>query len=146
MALGTDFNKNVLAQGGLGLYYVAAATGSFHGFVFWMNFGFHVVSSQLMSLQRPAFAAAPHRLYLPESVEYLRHIGPGACILTEKGKDASSCSGRSAEGRDAVRFERCRLSGLRTQLAMILHNLFHDLAKQFGNQNRIQIMLLTQGA
>ena len=45
MALRTYFNKNVLAQSGLGLDYIATATSSFHGFVFWMNSGFHDISS-----------------------------------------------------------------------------------------------------
>ena len=45
MALRTYFNKNVLAQSGLGLDYIATATRSFHGFVFWVNSGFHNISS-----------------------------------------------------------------------------------------------------
>jgi len=77
MTLGAYIDADVFTQRRLGFDDIAAAAGSLHWPVGWMDFRFHVISSQLMS---------PHRI----QTESMHHIcffllAPGAAVSPDLG-------------------------------------------------------------
>ena len=89
VTLRTYFNENVFTQRGLGFDHVATATGSLDWAVGWMDVWFHDFSSQWMSPHRIQTDSMHHICFCPEPGA-TTGSDQGACILTEKSKDANA--------------------------------------------------------